>query len=199
MPQKYTFRKKNTRTWKFRFWQRCQKVFAQTPSIFSEISKKIQLLVQLRWKFFRFLSEVCTLNCSSGHTVYMFDIPVAKNWHGKNLVTLKLAVLWDFFPLPVVEIAYNLRGFRNGWPDVPQKLIVLPSDSFLITAAAEEDWKLCWNLVFQMISVTFIFFFCHPHFWSTSIVMNNYGKGQTHLFLLLFALKKFPHSISAIK
>ena len=110
--QKYTFRKKNSWTCKFRFWQRCQKVFAQNPSSFSEISRQFQLLVQFRLKLFRFLSEVCTLNCTSGPTVYMFDNPVAKRWHGKNLVTLKLAVLGDFFPLPVVQITYNLHGFR---------------------------------------------------------------------------------------
>ena len=142
MPQKYTFRKINTWTCRFWFWQRCQKVFAQTPSIFSEISKKFQLLVQLRWKLFRFLSEVCTLNCSSGHTVYMFDIPVAKSWHGKNLVTMKLGVSWDFFSTPRCRNHLQFARIQNERPDVPQNFIILPSDSFLIRTAAEEDLKL---------------------------------------------------------
>ena len=113
LPQKYTFRKINTWTCWFRFCQRCQKKIAQTPWILSERSKNFQILVQLRLYLFRFLSEVCTLNCSAGHTVYMFDIPVAKRWHSKNLVTLKVAVLWDIVSTPLVEIAYILHGFRK--------------------------------------------------------------------------------------
>ena len=46
--RKHTFRKINTCTCRFRFRQRCQKVFAQTPWVFSQNSRNFQLLVQLR-------------------------------------------------------------------------------------------------------------------------------------------------------
>ena len=52
----------------------------------------------------------------------------------------------------------HFSRFQNGWPDVPRNFKILPCDSFMIRAAAEQHWKLSWILVFQKISLTFFFF-----------------------------------------
>ena len=69
------------------------------------------------------------------------------------------------FSAPRCPNHLQFARIQNEWHEVPKNFINLPSDSFLIRAAAEEDWKLRWILVFQKISLTFIFFsFFHPRF-----------------------------------
>ena len=97
------------------------------------------------------------------HRIHVWH-PCCKKRHGKNLVTLKLAVLWDFFFTPCCGNHLQFAPIQIEWPDVPQNFIILPSDSFLIRTAAEEDLKLCWILVFQKISLTFNFFLLSPAF-----------------------------------
>ena len=115
----------------------------------------------------------------------MFDIPVAKNWHGKNLVTMKLGVLLDLFSTPRCPNRLQFVRIQNEGPDVPKNFIYLPSDSFLIRAAAEENLKLSWILVFQKISLTFNIFLSSPAF---SIDFNCYEQllEKTKSFVFYF-------------
>ena len=118
----------------------------------------------------------------------MFHIPVARRWHGQNLVTMKLGVLWDFFSSPRCPNHLQFAGSQNERPDVPQNFLLLPSDSFLIRAAAEEDLKLSWFLVFRKISQTFIFFVSSP---ACSIDFNCYAQllEKTNSLVFYFYLR----------
>ena len=86
---------------------------------------------------------------------------------------MKLGVLWDFFSTPRCPNRLQFVRIQNEGPDVPKNFICLPSDSFLIRAAADENLKLSWILVFQKISLTFNFFLLSPAF---SIDFNCYEQ-----------------------
>ena len=121
------------------------------------------------------------------HRIHVSN-PCCKKRHGKILVTFKLAVLWDFFSTPRCRNHLQFAQIQNEWPDVPQNFIILPSDSFLIRTAAEEDLKLSWILVFQKISLTFFFFLLSPAF---SIDFNCYEQllEKTNSFVFWFYLR----------
>ena len=98
---------------------------------------------------------------------------------------MKLGVLWDFFSTPRCPNHLQFVRIQNEGPDVPKNFIQLPSDSFLIRAAAEEDLKLSWILVFQKISLTFNIFLSSPAF---SIDFNCYEQllEKTKSFVFYF-------------
>ena len=55
---------------------------------------------------------------------------------------------------------------------------MLPSVSFKIPAAAEEEWKLSCFLVFLECLWLSIFQFCHPRLHSTLIPINHHREAQ---------------------
>ena len=108
------------------------------------------------------------------HCIHVWH-PCCKKRHGKFLVTLKLAVLWDFVSTPRCRNHLQFARIQNEGPDVPQNSINLPSDSFLIRAAAGGRLKTELNFgVSKDFSDFHFFYFVTRVFNRLLIVMNNY-------------------------
>ena len=190
LPQKYTFRKKTLdmyilvpTTLLKRFCSNSVNFFSKIEQFSAISSIKFVVISFPEWSlylelFFR------------AHRIHVSN-PRCKKRHGKNLVTLKLAVLWDFFFTPRCRNHLQFARIQNESPDVPQNFIILPSDNFLIRTAAEEDLKLSWSLVIQKISLISFPFFYHPRFQSTLSVINKYWKKNSFVFYLYLRWRNF--------
>ena len=136
---------------------------------------------------FRSLVGVCTLNFCSGHTVNMFDIPVAKKWHGKSLVTLKLAVLWNLFLHYQWSKSPTFFKVSEWMTWCPTKFYNIAVRQFFWSELLRrniENWAEFW--CFKRFLWLSFFLFCQPRFQSILIVMNNYKKVQIHWFFYFY-------------
>ena len=189
--QVYTFRKRNTWTCRFRFRQRCQKFLLKLRDFCSKSDK-----------FSAFSPITVVTNSFSSWSLYLELLFRAHGKHVWHPCCKKLA-RWK---LGYCETGRCVgRFFHSQFPKSPKfcsesewmtwcptKLHSISVWNFFIKAAAEEEWKLNWNLVFQMISVTFVFF-RHPRFQSPLVVMNIYWKGHIHWFFTFICVEEiFP-------
>ena len=98
--------------------------------------------------------------------------------------TVKTWLLWNwlfrgtFFSTISGRNRLLFSRTQKGWPDVRQNFIILPCDSFLIRAAAEEHWKLSCFLECPECMWHYFLQFCHARLQSILIPVKHHREAQ---------------------
>ena len=104
--------------------------------------------------------------------------PPTGNSHRKKRLLCQLTLQRSLLFAPRDWSHRNFSRKQQQFSVEPQSNKMLPSVSFLIPAAAEEDWKLSCFLEFPECMWLYFFQFCHPRLQSTLIPVKHHREAQ---------------------